>query len=221
MLEIERSFLSEPDVTRRPGLVYQHALDWLALQLSGGAQWSCVTSSLLAGSELIHRVPQVSFARSLPPRSDEFCRAMGRQPASNVQPANGSLDAVAWLEPVEEDREVISQFRHWLRPGGYVYVVTGGWLARFLYERRTIQRDDFLAVTEVTRLLTYHGFQIRGQIGIQGLRAVWWHYLSFLARLLSRPDWQDRCHFAMRRDFVSGHVRSSLFAMNCLTAQAN
>ena len=132
------------------------------------------------------------------------------------QPKDGSLVALAWVEPTTQDFVRLAEARRWLAPGGRLFLVVGGALAGYLAERKAGPSLDYLDERTVLRGLARQGFRITERLGLHGVRAVAWHLLGLIAGWLGRPAWQDRCHFAMRRDFVASRGPAALV---CLTAE--
>lgn len=196
------------DEIRVPGLAYQHALDWLAVRLhSSPGTVACVAPAAWQVQELQRRLPAV---HTLP-----------------IEP--GSCAAVAWLEPQHHAAGEFGEIVRGLQSGGRVHLVVGGLLARFLNERRAAgERTPMLSQAGAQRMLQQHGFSITERIGLHGWRSIGWHGLAGAAAAAGRHDWQDRCHYAMRRAFVETLPTGSAVgrgaapapvALLCLTAE--
>jgi hypothetical protein len=207
------------DSLARPGLAYLYAFDWLAVQLAAVAgPVTALVTQPFHGVELLRRLPDLSFLEPLPPEVVRAGLSLGITPVRTL--AEGvELDALAWLEPRREDAHQLLALRRRLRPGGKLYLLAGGPLARFLAERQQSTVAAYWPVTEAQAELSQNGFQLQSAFALHGLVAVAWHYLGEWCDRLGRRHWRDRAHFAMRRAFVTGYRPPRPFALACLTLE--
>lgn len=207
------------DPIRRPGLAYQHAFDWLAveLQCTAGPVVALAPAAFHA-AELLRRLPALALLPPAPDGLEQVAAALGANPAL-LEPAPRTLAAIAWAEPEAGSAGQFEQVRAWLQPRGRLYLVTGGRLGRFLAERRAGQGGHLLDARDATALLRRHGFRIQQQVGLHGPRAIAWHSGGEMARRLGKPARRDRAHFAMRRDFVEASACRRAAALTLITAE--
>lgn len=208
------------DPLLRPGLAYQYAFDWLAVQLNAAAgPTAALTAAPFHTLELLRRLPQLPFLPPLPPEAAEAGLSWGLPPAQTAVPTP-QLAAVAWLEPRRADAHQLPLLRQWLKPGGTLYLVAAGRLSRFLAEQRhgRAAADSWPAAAMGTALVQA-GFQCRSAFGLHGPAAIGWHLLAQICRRLGRLHWQDRCHYALRRAFIDPRGRQPFVALTCLTLE--
>lgn len=190
------------DPIHRPGLVYQHAFDWLAVQLQATAgPFAALAPGAFHARELLRRLPMLSLLPPAPDGLDQVSAVLGATPTLS-EPEPGTLAAIAWVEPAAGDVALLAQLQAWLQPRGRLYLVAGGRLSRFLAERRAYQDSQLLDARRAVAQLRRHDFRIQQQMGLHGLRAIAWHTAGETARRLGRPALRDCAHYAMRRDFV-------------------
>lgn len=205
------------DPTYRPGLAYQHAFDWLAVHLGATkGPVACLQTDPFPVTELLRRVPRAALIADGSPVAGEFdtCLDLRAQPRRDL--GGATFAAVAWPEPRAARGDQLARLPDALVRGGRLYAVVGGPLARFLHERRVAGARDVMAAVGARQALAGHGFRVVDRIGIHGLRAIAWYQISALAGRIGFAAWQDRLHFAMRRDFLAP---SGPAALVCLTAE--
>lgn len=207
------------DPIRRPGLAYQHAFDWLAVQLaSTPGPIAALAPTLFLATELIRRLPHVTLLQPLP--SDINSAAITLDvPGQLTPPATGALSALALLEPLTTDLVEAHRYQSLLHPEGHLYIIIGGGLASFLTEHRRIRRAHLATYQDAITALEKADFRIREQMQLHGPRAIVWHLISQFASRLKMTHWQDRFHFAMRRDFVQTTLPPRLAALTLIVAE--
>lgn len=209
------------DPISRPGLAYQHAFDWLAVRLANTGPAACLAPSTFCAVEMLRRLPELPFLEPLPDGLDPAATALGCRSPGTIDPKEGELAAVAWLEPATKDLERLDDLAQILSPTARLYLIAGGPLARFLAERRTGANGQASLLNDrvAKRTLQQHGFLIKERLGWHGLQAIGFHTLAQVALCLGRRHRRDRFHYAMRRAFgVRGSGRH-LVALTCLSAE--
>lgn len=207
------------DPIHRPGLAYQHAFDWLAVQLhSTPGPVAALVPAAFHAAELLRRLPCISLLPPLPEHLTQVGTALGNHPVT-PQPENNSFSAIGWVEPLSNDAGHLQLLAQGLEPGGRLYLIAGGPLSRFLTDRRQRNDADYLSAHRAQSLLKQHGFRVVQRLGVHGPRAIGWHYAGEAAYRLGRPAWRDRAHFAMRRDFVEPGAANQLAALVLITAK--
>ena len=204
-------------VTARPSLEYQYAFDLCALE----AHQVPGTTAILASAPF--------YARELLKRLDgrakvvAFIRESDRTPAglnellgpevtdSDIRPWHSfqcQAQSVIWAEPLPNDKPpIVDAIEHILSPGGFLSVVSSGWLAlRFLPEWLEGSQHKETRPARLQRVLQWlrpDGFQIEALYGFHGPRSALWGYASRLMERVGRPDLADRYQFRMRASYVS------------------
>ena len=159
------------DATWRPGLAYQHALDWLAVRLdttagpvayTAGAQWQLI--------EMARRLRHVPALDADPASRKVIATALGlpEAPAAAERP----FEAVGLLEPIEVSRALLDR----LRPDSRLYAVIGGVLARFLADWRNEKDFSPLSQRALVAAARAAGFRVVERLGIHPPTAVLAHY---------------------------------------------
>lgn len=209
------------DPIYRPSLAYQHAFDWLSIRLNASeGPVAFLATSAFDGAELMRRLPAVAFLEPVPSEMPGVNTALGLPEIKAVSPRDSILAAVAWSQPNADELKQILLLKKVLRPGGRLFVIANGGLARFLVEQRMDERSKArINEREVTKSLRKHGFRITDYMGWHGVGAIAWHYLGRTAFRLGRLDWRDRCHFAMRRTFSQERRVGRIVALTGLTAE--
>lgn len=202
------------DVIRRPGLAYQIAFDWLAARLyAAGGPAAYAAGAVWHVAEMARRLPGVPALGATATARMAVAAALGLPdiPASDTS----QLWAVGLIEPVEALREIFDR----LEPGGRLYVVAGGALARFLAERRA--DDEFRSLSERAFVATARaaGFRVIELLGVHPPSAILQYYAGELALAAGRRDMRDRCQAAMRRAMPANGPAANLSALVCLTME--
>jgi hypothetical protein len=201
------------DVIRRPGLGYQYAFDWLAVSLYAagdpvayavGAEWQL--------AEMARRLPRIPALDMSPAVRAAVAAALG---LPDIPAADGeSLRAVGIIEPADLPRRLFDR----LEPGGCLYAVTGGVLARFLAERRGAEEHSPLGERALVATARTAGFRVVARLGVHSPAAVMHHYAGRMALAAGRRDVHDRCQHAMRRAMVTFSA-AGLAALVCLALE--
>jgi len=200
------------DIIRKPGLAYQEAFDWLAVRLHAmDGPVACSVAADWQLAEMARRLPRVPTLHS-EAAGRELFHALGL-PEPEISP--GLLGAIALVEPAKFPPASFER----LKPGGRLFVVAGGRLARFLAERRGRAATSPMSERALVGVARGIGFRVIERLGIHPPAAVLHHYAGEAALALGRRDWRDRCHCAMRRDFVTVGPLVSWSALVCLTLE--
>ena len=116
------------DPLHRPGLAYQHAFDWLAVQLHAtGGRVAARATTLFHAVELLRRLPDLPLLPPLAPGLEEAAADLGLSVTAPEQAAQEGLHALALIEPPHADPASLTAS---LRPGGCLYLVAPGPLGR-------------------------------------------------------------------------------------------
>jgi hypothetical protein len=200
------------DITRRPGLAYQHAFDWLAVRLHAAGLAAYSVGAAWQFMEMARRLPHVPVIAIDPAARAVAAAALGLPELPDDEA--GPLRAAALVEPAAFPGELLAR----LEPDGRLYAVTGGRAARFLDERQT---NGAAALNEQALVSAARaaGFRVVERLGIHPPAAVLAHYAGEGALALGRRDWRDRRHFAMRRDFIATGPAVAWSALVCLTLE--
>lgn len=214
--------LAYPDVTRRPGLAYQHAFDWLAMRLSRKSMEStaCMVREPWQLLQLLERLPNVAVLEPESKRRELVSQALGLTPlAIDMDEVTHAVTAVAIVEPAPDQADVIARLFRSMQFGSRMHIVTHGLLARFLAEQRASDQESTLSVDTLKSLADAFGYCITEQLGMHPPAAVREHYGGVLASKVGRHSARDRRHFAMRRSMVVNGRTASFSALVCLTME--
>jgi hypothetical protein len=202
---------------QRPSLEFRHAFDFCAVEVHRLAGPVAVfASSAFCARELLRRLGDCSatlfpigkWAPSAPSAQPLFGPEVTWQDLASGGSASGLVDfsVALWAEPDREDSErVLKHLGRMLRPGGHLYVVASGRLARFLPEWRRDQDrpgERRAGLLPTLRLLPAAGFTAEAVFGFHGPMSILWSYASRIVERLGRGDCADRCHFKMRAEYV-------------------
>jgi hypothetical protein len=201
------------DVTRRPGLAWQHAYDWLAVRLYAAAEpVACSAGTAQHLAELARRLPSMPFLTAGAAMRAKVAAALGLAEIRLAESAS-TLNTLGLVEPTAGDLALLDQ----VRPGGRLYVVGGGELARFLADRQ--DGAPLLTRRVLLRMARAAGFVPVERLYVQPPAAVAQHYAGELALRAGRRAARDRRHFAMRRDMVTDNPAAGPAALVCLTLE--
>lgn len=204
------------DITQRPGLAYQHAFDWLAVRLHSaqgpvayaiGGDWHL--------AEMASRLPAVPTFGSNAVSMTPVSVALGLASIPTAELTGESWAAVGLVEPERIEQTLLDS----IPPGGRLYVVAGGRLARFLAERKAQDGHRSMTAIEVVAEARAAGFRVVERLGIHPPAAILEHYAGAAAMAFGRRDARDRRHFAMRRSMVTGGRAAGLSALVCLAME--
>jgi hypothetical protein len=109
-----------------------------------------------------------------------------------------------WVEPEAASAEtVIEVLGREAEPGAQLKVITSSLLHYFLPAWHTAPHPARkpLPPGKTIHFLHAAGWKISDHIAFHGPRSIFWSLLSGAAEQLGRPDWADRCLFAMRSSY--------------------
>lgn len=202
---------------QRPSLEFRHAFDSCAVEVHRlGGPLAVFAGSPFCARELLRRLDDCSPA--LFPVGDWVSSGASAQPLLGpvaawehghageraLKPVDFSV--AVWAEPDRKGGErILKHIYGIVRPGGSLYVVASGRLARFLPEwRRDNDRpgEHPAGLLPTLRLLRGGGFTTKAIYGFHGPLSILWGYASRMMERLDRGNWADRCHFKMRAEYV-------------------
>ncbi|MBN1137159.1 MAG: hypothetical protein JXM73_11270 [Anaerolineae bacterium] len=216
-----------PWAVQRPGLEYQHAFDLCAMGLHRAqGPVAVVASRPFYARELLKRTTDLDRQLILASESDLSNAAIeeglgpevdrthlrierGLDPHTGLDPDMG---AAVWAEPIRANARVTLQaIRQALIPGGPLYILVSGWLARFLPEWKAgeTRTGGIPLGWDSLRRARQAGFAIEKQYGFHPPTSVAWGYMSRMMDRLGRGDLADRCLFKMRACYVVAGWRAS------------
>ena len=199
----------------RPSLEYQHAFDWCAVELHRIMRpVALFASSAFYARELLKRLHGLDV--SLLPLGRWYSSAedKGRLLGPEVELADvedlhrlqRQVEAAVWAEPERTTaEESLGCIRQALVPVGRLYVISSGWLRRFLpeWKRAGCRPSEFPAGwCRTVQSLRREGFEIEALFGFHGPASALWGLASQLLTCVHRHDLTDRCHFRMRATYV-------------------
>ena len=201
----------------RPSLEYQHAFDLCAVHVHrSSGPVAVLASSPFYARELLKRLDGVE-AQLVPiggwgASAGDIGTLLGPElelPESQaLRPAELEAKAAVWATPDGKSaQQVLDRIGPMLPPGGKLYVIAAGWLARFLPEWKAddgLRSERRLGLRRTTGWLRQAGFIIEAQYGFHGPSSTLWGLAARLMARLGRVGWSDRCHFRMRAEYVVG-----------------
>jgi len=202
----------------RPSLEYQHAFDLCAVEAHReGGPVAVFASSPFYARKLLKRldgceatlVPIGGWSSSSANIGELLGPEVEHPDVQILESLDVQAKAAVWAEPERESsRQVLKHVHQVLLPGGHLYVIASGWLARFLPEWK---RDDGLpgerpvGLRQTITSLRQGGFTVEALYGFHGPESILWGYAFRLMERLGRGDLADRCLFKMRAEYmVSG-----------------
>lgn len=109
-----------------------------------------------------------------------------------------------WVEPEETSaRKIAHALRRLAAPNAELKVMASSFLRRYLpaWHRRPPPAVRPLTPGATMRVLRAEGWRIESVTAFHGPRAIVWGSLRRAAETLGRPDWGDRCLWAMRAHY--------------------
>lgn len=199
----------------RPSLEYQHAFDLCAVEVHRIDRPVAVfASSPFYARELLKRlgtcetalVPIGGWSSSPTSIGELLGPEVEDANVQTLERLNIQTKTVMWAEPEREGGEqVLKRINQMLFPGGHLYTIASGWLARFLPEWQ--HHDDRpgerpAGLWQTTKWLRQGGFTVEAMCGFHGPKSIIWGYAFRLMERLGRSDLADRCLFKMRAVYV-------------------
>lgn len=185
-------------------MAYQNAFNWLAMELNKyGDKIACQTSSNAVAAEILIRLPHVSFLAPYPIDLATVAYSFICGKHQLDRSTDRHFKAVAWIEPSKQDLYYLNGLNQSIGATGRLYLISGGPLARFMADRRTMLngRTIYLNIKTITTVLQKSGFHIISQESWQDVQSVTWYFAGRLTRWIGRYDWGDRFWAASRRTF--------------------
>lgn len=134
-----------------------------------------------------------------------------------------TYSSIIWAEPeVDSSEEVANLLRRSSLVGTSLMVVTTTRLRHFLPVWRSALRPAHnpLSPGATMRSLAKVGWRVDGWQAFHTPQSVFWAGLSRLASIANRPDWRDRCFFAMRAAYRKSNKGYRLTPVVLLSARA-
>ena len=185
----------------RPSLEYAYAFDIAAAGLlSIGSEVLAVCSNPFYRREMQHRLC------SRGGQDGPVFMTASEQRIQEVRRFKGGL----WAEPEDEDAQVLlHMLKGCLIPNAPLYVITSGFLARFLPEWKpgpqegSLPSRQLLGPGRTAELIKNSGLSPESVYGFHGPLSILWGKASRLMATLGRDDLSDRCLSLMRWNYVS------------------
>jgi hypothetical protein len=201
----------------RPSLEYQYAFDLCAVEvhrISGPV--AVFAGSPFYARELLKRmggcearlVPIGGWGSSSANIGELLGPEVEHLDVQTLESLDVQTKAIVWAEPERTSGEqALRHIHRMLLPGGHLYVIASGWLARFLPEWR--RNDDRpgerpVGLRRTIKWLRQGRFTVEGLYGFHGPESILWGYAFRLMERLGRGGLADRCHFKMRAGYVVG-----------------
>jgi hypothetical protein len=130
--------------------------------------------------------------------------AWGPIQALSLNATGQSYTSIVWAEPeAASAEEVIRSFGKSAATGAHLRAISASLLRNFLpaWQTAPYPAREPLLPGKVIRLLHATGWKVSNQITFHGPRSILWSLFSRAAGWVGRPDWADRCLFAMRRTY--------------------
>ncbi len=196
---------------RRPTPEYAKAFDLIAARFNASeGRALIVLSSPAHAAELLKRCPRpldVASADSF--EADPFVQsarkwAWGPIRTASLNQNHEAYAALAWAEPEAHSAlSVAEALRRRAAPNATLDVIASAPLRRYLPAWQTSPRPAMQPLNPpgVLRALRAVRWRIEDVNVFHGPRAILWSTLFRTAEWLGRPDWADRCLFAMRSNY--------------------
>jgi hypothetical protein len=195
----------------RPGLEYQHAFDYCAVEAHRQRGPVIVAaSSAFYASQLLGRV--------------EACDPLliGADGADASTLAAESVRAIVWAEPEQATgAQALRHLQRSLGRDGCLYVIVSQPLARLLPEWRGDSRPPATSPAGMRRTIGWlrqQGWAIAQLYGFHGPASIVWEGAGRLMARAGRADLADRCHFKMRDTYIVGGAQVALAPVAVLAA---
>lgn len=195
----------------RPGLEYQHAFDYCAVEAHRhGGPVVVAASSTFYVSQLLGRV--------------EACQPQitGADGTDAHTLAAGSARVVVWAEPEQATgAQALQNMRQLLDRDSRLYVIVSQPLARLLPEWRGAGQLPATRPAGLRRTIGWlqeQGWSIVQMYGFHGPTSIMWEMVGRLMDRAGRADLADRCHFKMRDTYIVGGAQVVLAPVAVLAA---
>lgn len=199
-----------------PSLEYQHAFDCCAVEAHRTEGPIAVfASSPFYARELLKRLQDREVTLVAVGEWRVWASDLQQWLGVEIDPSSFSLSpphlcssahCAIWAEPERIGGvQALCDLREMLLPGAKLYVISSGWLARFLPEWRQKHgrpSEHPVGLRRVISWLRHSDFAIEALYGFHGPWSIFWGYASRWIERLGRGDLADRCLFQMRATYV-------------------
>lgn len=193
---------------QRPSPEYGQALDLAFVRLNGSSgRMLAVLSAPAHAAELLKRCPRpidiVSTGRFDAHSfiSDAVGWTWGSIGAASLHDTGAVYSTMVWMEPERPSAAAIAALlRTKAADGADLEVITSSALRRLLPAGQTppVPALQPLPPGATQRCLRAAGWRIDAVTAFHGPRSFMWSRLARFSAAIGRPDWEDRCLFAMR-----------------------
>jgi len=195
----------------RPGLEYQHAFDYCAVEAhSFGGPVIVAAGSTFYASELLGRVEAC----------DPLLTGADGVEASTL--AAGSARVIVWAEPEQTTGvQALQNLQRLLGRDGCLYVIVSQPLARLLPEWHGDSQPPATSPAGLRRTIGWlrqQGWSIMQLYGFHSPASIVWEATGRLMDRAGRADLADRCHFKMRDTYIVGGAQVALAPVAVLAA---
>ena len=195
----------------RPGLEYQHAFDY------------CAVEAQRQGGLVIVAAGNTFYASQLLGRVESCDPLLTRADGANADSlAAGSARVIVWAEPEQASgAQALRNLQRLLGRDGCLYVIVSQPLARLLPEWRGDRRPPAAGSAGLRRTIGWlrqQGWSIVQMYGFHGPSSIVWEWVGRLMARVGRADLADRCHFKMRDTYIVGGAQVALAPVAVLAA---
>lgn len=201
--DIDYSFPSEADLQlRHVSLAQRYAFDL------------CTTYVNAAGGDYLLHTDSDELPAALTARLQSTGQSLAL--GKNVGIETELAQIILWYAPVKTNVfETVFALRRMLKSDGQLVVVGAGWLHRFAAG----QSLPFVAPQILTRWLAAADLQVEAQYGFHSPQSIAWGVAANCCDRVGQLALADRCHFAMRRNYINRGLLAALAPLYVLVAR--
>lgn len=216
----------------RPDLEHHCALDFCASRLAHGNLPAIImASNALLAHEMLKRLAYREVAVLARGDWDErvlqsslLHRSTSATPFQVFKLGKLELTSpiAAWAEPLNQDSvQTVIEIKRHIAPGGSLYVMTTGRMARFQPSTKTNPHSTLGAagLIRTSKLLRQAGMEITEVVGFHTPPSIAMGLASQAAARLNRPDVADRLMVRMRESFVATGRMARYATVNVIVAR--